>query len=218
MKKKVLYATLALFLPALLCFLQGCKRENDPPEPEIFLFDQAMYDYCYFKTGTWWVYRDSATGMLDTVVIVENGNGIDTAWQEGRIWRISDWFSCHAENKRTGYTNRYFGHSSFKNLVKKNKTTTGNYIGETIHFFSPSDIGAKRYPLSGGTVEIIACFESLQLNNKIFKKVFVLDDSKNLSNWGTTTVTKLAQNTGIIQFEIKDSAQVWQLIDHHIIQ
>ena len=220
MKKKIPSPAIFYFiLPALLLLFQGCKRENDPPEPEIFLFDQAMYDYCYFKAGTWWVYRDSATGMLDTVNVIKSSRGMDTArHDDGTIWRISDWFDTKLTSSHSDFIQNRWGHSSWKNLAFRDRTKPGDFVGEATFFFLPADIGAVRSGGGAGIVILTEKADTLTIHGKRYEHVIVLENSQSLPDWGSETITKFAINTGIIQFEIKDSAQVWQLIDYNIIQ
>lgn len=50
--------------------LQSCKPEEDPPQQDLGFFPLGeVKDYLYFKPNSWWIYRNSLNGNLDTQVM-----------------------------------------------------------------------------------------------------------------------------------------------------
>lgn len=72
--------------------LSGCCKDKrndipgkqcDPRPNEIshFWLGEAK-DYMYFKPGTWWVYKNTNTGMIDTIQVYSSS--LDTFTVKGR--------------------------------------------------------------------------------------------------------------------------------------
>jgi len=75
-----LLITLWIILLLSICFNACFKTKT-------ILIDQESKDYCLFDQGSYWIYQDSATQAIDSVVV---GSQIDRRiWDEGR-------FNCEA--------------------------------------------------------------------------------------------------------------------------
>lgn len=66
---------LLLFLPvaAFVLVMARCKRHDCSKDiiPKVMI-PQEVLDYVDFKAGTYWVYQDSATGRIDSEVVVSS--------------------------------------------------------------------------------------------------------------------------------------------------
>jgi hypothetical protein len=69
MKKQFLYL---LFLGSLFAFTNGCRKPCHEPSPTTFLLPAEVLDYVDFKTGSYWIYRDSANGAVDSVPVLNS--------------------------------------------------------------------------------------------------------------------------------------------------
>ena len=67
-KIKLLYQTSFLLLLGLL--LNACFK------PEEILIDQETKDYCLFAEGSYWIYQDSASYIIDSAIINQPVNHI----------------------------------------------------------------------------------------------------------------------------------------------
>ncbi len=56
---------LLLIICSLPIVLSFCK---DKERPTIYI-DQETKDYCDFKTGSWWAYKEEKSGIIDTIKI-----------------------------------------------------------------------------------------------------------------------------------------------------
>ena len=63
--KKIRSYILISFL--LLIFVQSCRE----PELPTYYMPQEFKDYVVFPVGSYWVYKDSVSGVLDTVTLQE---------------------------------------------------------------------------------------------------------------------------------------------------
>ena len=59
-----------LFILILIFVFGACKRDtNTEPKPGTPVVYQDLTAYSYFKKGTYWIYKDSATSVLDSVYV-----------------------------------------------------------------------------------------------------------------------------------------------------
>lgn len=75
--KPKLYFTLILPL-VVFCFV-GCHKDRKPPT---YYLPQEVKDYMYFKPSTYWVYKDSVSGALDSVIVKDATTEMYT-WADG---------------------------------------------------------------------------------------------------------------------------------------
>jgi len=74
--KKLAYL---LFISICLTGCQKCKKKQ--PEPVVYTngsFNQSVKNYGVFKPGTYWVYQDSISGILDSVWVYQYAETTDT--------------------------------------------------------------------------------------------------------------------------------------------
>ncbi len=60
--------------------ISGKQCELRPDEYSYFWLGEAK-DYMYFRTGTWWVYKNTNTGLLDTISVISSS--LDTSVIKG---------------------------------------------------------------------------------------------------------------------------------------
>ena len=79
---------LVIFVFACLT-LSNCKPEQpDPPPTDLGFFGLGeVKDYQYFKEGSWWVYRNSINGKLDTQIVTDVF--IDTVYQSTKKQKVA---------------------------------------------------------------------------------------------------------------------------------
>lgn len=134
----------------LISITVSCKKCKDPvePEPNVCevngeIFDsekgiQQMKDYMYFEVGTWWVYEEEITGVLDTITVYFSIDDIDN--------NGFHWFQCYTYSSQTTYNYKYEYHESFTGgcavnsscrcqKVQRSKTQPGDFVGANRDFF-----------------------------------------------------------------------------------
>ncbi len=73
----------------LLC-LSNCKdvKTTDPPQEDLGFFSLGeVKDYILFKPGSYWIYRNSYTNEIDTIVL--QYCNLDTTYQESKLRKFS---------------------------------------------------------------------------------------------------------------------------------
>jgi hypothetical protein len=187
-----------------------------------------MKEWYFFKTGTWWVYRERNGGMLDTVTVYEHSEGISSGG--------FDAFSYGESHSYDHYDIQYWYNSSFdgengvdpnciNRRLSKSRYRPGDYVGQCEPFLYPIYNGNKGGILgflddgthSGWTYlsyPYSITYESGEMLDSLMRWEVDTDISMN----GPPAVYIIQKNKGIIQAEYPDSNQVWELVSSHIIQ
>jgi hypothetical protein len=77
--KSILQVCFSLTI-SLALFSSSCHKKCDPPhDPLVLKFPDALRPYIDFGIGSYWVYQDSATGRLDSIVLTAKEWGWDEA-------------------------------------------------------------------------------------------------------------------------------------------
>ena len=69
MKNNALLLLLFFFCTSVI----SCKKESKPePEKEYLKVPDEIWSYVYLTPGSWYIYKDSATGLTDSVVVTKS--------------------------------------------------------------------------------------------------------------------------------------------------
>lgn len=223
-----------------LITLLGCDYDYMPyfetPKPQIEL--QDLPPYTHFKTGTYWIYKDSASGVEDSVYVFydtvysyyHSGNSIVSA---GNYY----YYECHAHSYTDTYNYYYKIDMGFYGSTKsigtwRIKTKPGDYVGQTFlmsnKFIDGEAIVAYTSP---GVISYRKFYDSMLVNNLIFNNVVWFNDTKNASENLSTpfgsidpaTDFYIAKNIGIVKKHVYDTIfntinKTDILIRYHIVQ
>ena len=224
--KKLLY-----FLVICVCLTgcQKCKKKQPEPDPGFSsLVNTDLYAYAYFKPGTYWVYQDSISGILDSVYITYANSGTytngDAEVAQGYYRGTFSWFKCDAISSYDHYKYENWMDQSFEvnnNIPrvfreKFQMPGSGYNSGNTIHIATVSTgkelyiypdkvVFEKNYP---NFPVLTNNFSSTQ---KWFNSKSIIDDEQNTNYY-------VAKNIGIVRREQLDSNRTWNLIRYNIIQ
>jgi hypothetical protein len=141
---------------ALFCIVQlqtrTCLDPNGPQCGEATTIDEMM-EWVYFKTGTYWVYREQNTGVLDTMTVYFDYNGVSaTGNREFKIKILSS---------LDGYTYEYWFNDSWSGdcslfpgcycrTVDCEKYKIGDFAGGNHVFIFPLKKGSQVWQGGGG--------------------------------------------------------------------
>ncbi len=215
--KKIYILSVVLLLLATSHY--SCKPNDPAPpkEPETFLVWQEGWDYCFFKTGTWWVYQDSLSGAYDTMRVYEDDKGLDSVKDNnGRLENIYEWFVVKMSSSYSGYNYYHRNHMSFYNQVRRIKTKPGDYVGENIYYIYPSTIG-KKLGYYNDISEVKEKNDSASHLSKTFKNVIKISHTNDETEGKKPTLYYIAKNIGYYRKEV-GTTEVWKLIDYNIIK
>ncbi|MFN0204511.1 MAG: hypothetical protein ACKVTZ_23535 [Bacteroidia bacterium] len=200
-----------LLLAISVAVLGGCKK----PIPE-FYFSEEFKAYTQFQVGSYWVFRDSISGEIDTV-----------KWKESQthFWLYQPWAeelpSCGYDKIKSEFLSNTLSNFWFISAATcegyqlyENQGIPVFFINNPDYADKASQVGDVGYSLQKTTY--INYFDSLKIKDKSFQEVrtFLIDGSRfdeiNLKYYW-------AKNVGLIKFMQKDSS-VWELINYKVSQ
>jgi hypothetical protein len=212
-----------------LATCQNCKRS---PEPIDFGYNAPvnpdLYTYAYFKPGTYWVYQDSISGILDSVYITFANKGTytngDAEVAKGYYRGTFNWFTCDAISSYDHYKYQNWMDQSYEvngsaPTVKRVKIPmggSGNSGGTTINTAIIS-VG-KSLGISSDYVTYQAYYNIFSVKSKTFTYTQKwtnygsnCDDDQNANYY-------ISKNIGIVRRGQLDSNRTWNLIRYNIVQ
>lgn len=196
---------------ALVC--PGCKRDQSI---------DGMMDYYYFKTGTYWIYEEVNSGVLDTVTVYYDyinsteetsefqWKSSSTYFQYNFYYTYNESFSAHCLSDEDCTCHK----------ILREKSIPGDYIGGGRYFLYPIFQDNYTNPTSGGSCIVEATYSFYPLIDELIQDVARVDVPVDESTVSTGQHTKYwwAKNIGIIEFENLTTNQHWYLIERNIIQ
>jgi hypothetical protein len=232
--KKIIF-----ILISILTIFSGCQYEYEPyfatPEPAIQLQDLTAYSY--FKTGTYWIYKDSASGVEDSVYVF-----YDTAYSYYNTGTTGvdagnyNFYECRMHSYIDTYNYYYkidmgyYGRD--KVPVWREKFKPGDYVGQSFLMFNSFNPSINLYAYtSPGVITCKNYYDSLNVLGNVFLKAVNFNDTKNASEnfssaFGSinpSTDFYIAKNIGIVKKHIYDTIfntinKTEYLIRYHIVQ
>lgn len=217
-----------IFLSVLIViFFTTCKKDPDasPQPPGPAYTPQNLAAYSYFKTGTYWIYKDSTSGVEDSIYVYTDtsysyyqNNGIQA---EGNYM----FYNCIA----LSYYDTYHYHYSISmgNYILSTKevgtvrvrTKPTDYVGETYlmsNRFVTNDV--ITWYLGAGSTYYKEMRDSMNILGVNYLLVAKFYDTNNAAEYNSPTNFFIAKNIGIIRKEKLDSNKVWNLIRYNIVQ
>jgi hypothetical protein len=67
-----LKAILICLLISVMLLSSRCRKKCEPVTPEKILIPQEILDYVDFKKGTYWIFKDSITGDIDSSIVISS--------------------------------------------------------------------------------------------------------------------------------------------------
>lgn len=219
--KKYIYISLLIVLT-----FTACKKDPDTKEPSVPPYThQDLTAYSYFKTGTYWIYKDSTSGVEDSVYVY-----YDTSFlyhQTGTVQADGDYmfYNTQSHSYYDSYNYNYkisMGYYSITNGqvgTVRIKTKPGAYNGETFLMSSCfENNNVITWYLGSGSTYYKGFYNSTSILGVYYYNVAKFYDSNNASEYNSPTNFYIAKNIGIIRKEKIGSNIVWNLIRYHIIQ
>lgn len=212
-----------------------CKHKCDAGESEDgcpgCCADQSlegMKDYYYFKTGSYWIYEEENSGEKDTVVVIEDNEGNDGAY---------DYWNWECYSSYYDYFFFYEYHESFSTYcitrfnchcrkVNRSKYRPGDGSGNDNLFLYPLIVGNYNNLMAGGTSKVMSISDSLSVNGTVYYDVvnwFVENcTTEDVNHWsfddGVPVTFEIAKQIGIVRKSVPEYSEVWNLIEYSVTQ
>ena len=224
MKNKLLYYALAFFIFSVCSC--SCDKSGDENIQPSFLIPQEVKDYTFFKEGTYWIYKDSASGIEDSVYVYYSYQEYDTLSANnsyGLAPGIYEWFEVKTRSEFYHYDYYYNLNSSFISYsplhvsVFREKSKPGDYVGATVCFIYPPTIGITSYWYNDVTT-VNNFYGNYNIGGNTYSNVVNIYETKNVTENDQKTHLFFAKNFGLVRKELIDSLQVWNMIRKNIIQ
>ncbi|HRH01717.1 MAG TPA: hypothetical protein PLI68_10970 [Bacteroidia bacterium] len=213
-----------IYLIWLLIFLLSCKKQN---VEEIAHCEVAedLAAYSFFKKGTYWIYQDSISGMIDSVYVYFDTNFVyhNPGWgiiAEGDYPFYSMSSYSVKEQASLLYITDY-GDYKTNSTVGALRKRVGPGAGHGSAYFMVNTFQKGIYLRYYGAFDAVTFenyFEDKIIKGRNFQSVAKFGDKDNATEFRNSTLFYVAKNVGIIRKEIIDSNQVWNLIRFKIVQ
>jgi hypothetical protein len=211
----------------LFVLVAGSCKHEPPAEPvdcgEATSIEEMM-EWTYFKTGTYWIYREINTGVLDTCNVYYDYNGVDELNYQQFLYKI--------RSSHDGYTYEYWyneGWSGFGSItpncfirvVDCDKYIPGDVAGNSHVFAFPLFIGNQCSQIGGGHYGASRTVDHLSVDSVaglLFNDVYVFNQDLSPQHGYKPSTYKLCKGIGILSKEIPFLNEKWELIEYRIYQ
>lgn len=199
-----------------VCTSSKCRKNNctDPKndKPKVVLTPDEFKAYFNFKAGSYWVYQDSATGKLDSVVL----DSTFTTWDEGK--GLDDCENLHVFKRVENIISYYSAYDSAGNKTGYSRTKLNNngkiYSNDNDNTFILEEDGNIKlvYPFSGsfsdfGYMRTINFYPDILINNGNYKNIVRVfsNDTNSPKNWPYYYIYYHEKNIGVIHISSVDA-------------
>lgn len=187
-----------LFFCALIVFLGGCKKERI-----LYLSDNIKKNYSY-KPGSYWIYRDSATGREDSCYVYSNSIRIlDNTKDRGTSY----------DYDKAEFIDVSMNFHVNKGIIDINFSIFDRSLNGVLFFYSNLQTFGCPLPINQQTVYGSDEFlPSISLQGKEFLNTFKINDDFGLYYFN--------ESIGLIKMKVTNDsvAYNWELVRHNVIK
>ncbi len=226
---------LAFYILLILCATSctRCKKDKafEPATYPNYTPTQPIKDYAIFKPGTFWVYQDSATGVLDSVWVYQYSQTTDTVQKPANTYNICPVYLYRTFSSKYHSNNYVEFNTGFEilngsNMILESVIDSASYIGDYVKLHSPLVEGKTMSYITDDDCTFMKKYSSYTFNSIVYNNVLKYHHSRDMSSYyfinyqhhENKTQVYYAPNIGIIRKEIIDSNKVWNLIRYNIVQ
>jgi len=209
------------YIIIVLTFLSfwGCKKDEES-EVKHYRIDNETKEWIYYKTGSFWVYQDSSSNMLDTLLIVNDSlnklyhqqiSSHDASYYYDLLkieYDSNNYYALKTESMigegvmtrkfKNGSEHAYFDSEHLLlGVIIDLHNSDGDVIGSTVHLNN---------------------FDSYSILGNNFSNVKEIKITDYITN--KTFYYYLAKNNGMIKIKVDSLGflKIWQLTNWNIVQ
>lgn len=215
--------TYLLIIVAICLFTTSCKKDTSEPKAPApvkeILISTDLVSYLNFKQGSYWIYKDSITQQMDTVIAIKSALGFDDERdpESDTIFRY-----------QTGGV--VYSHSSSpkKSLCKfppiheyiSEYNTAGSFIAAPFNSAIVVGIDGVRHITPAEKMVSVGTFSFPKGVETDWIALGAYDNNRGTTFPFTYHKFVLARDVGIIKRSIKNDTLhvVWELVDYKIAQ
>ncbi len=207
--------------------ITACNKDSSQTYPVYRTpVPQVLWDYGYFQIGSYWVFQDSTSLILDSIYVTSSNEGTieSSPTNSNTYYDYYGYFNVYTQDPVEGrqyhnYVNMQFADQLYAGLYEeKLMMPVSEQTWLMTNYFVPGQSFLPLLSETYGEVFFENKFDSLKVLASYFKNVMFFRDSKNGTQNNSITNTYLAQNIGVVRKEIMATHTVWNLIRYHIVQ
>lgn len=219
----ILMLFIALFL------VSSCRKDKSISycnlHPEDCVDIQEVKKYFYFKEGSYWVYQEQNSGLIDSVYVFETYNDPSTYYFSTKLYSSYDGYYYRFWPKIGAVVDSGLVEKSKRStIIYKSKAKPGDFVSESECFLFYPKIGDWTYSDGGypygynNKLTVSDIYDSIGITNKIFFEAITLYEEHTASEEKQSTFHYYVKTVGLVKKELIDSNQIWDLINYNIVQ
>ncbi|MBC7861932.1 MAG: hypothetical protein IAF38_03100 [Bacteroidia bacterium] len=228
-RKHKISATFIFFSFSLLfLFFYSCKK--DDPNSNVknwgtVYAPQDIKDLSYFKPGTYWIYKDSLSGQIDSVYVTDIAEGMEEVTADMNKGYTGNFEHFTIMMKSSLDTFNYFNYFHGYYIIYGNyypvfryKSSAAAGIGKTILLTRSFQAGATFTNDNTGQTICKGFFPSVICGDSTYQNVLKMKDTKNITENNDSTYYYHVASKGIVKKQLLGQNKNWVLVRYNIIQ
>ncbi len=199
-----------LFSCFIIIILFSCGDKDR--QPTVYNLNQQTKDWLFFDTGTYWVYKELGSGILDSQYVInsylyylENDKSdLKSQYQKIQIGEvdINAGFFLQLTSKHIG-------------IIKK-ISSLGSEGVSTYFYCQPLQIGNKKGTSGLGYTEIIDIDPNYEIDISKRDTLITYLENHDLTEKGDSVIYKVMRGVGVVNKKNISKNKEWQLIRYKI--
>ena len=204
------------FIIILLIVSDSCRKDKNIDR--LSIIPSEVKDFALFQPGTYWIYQDSASGVIDSVYVYDLITGIDST--SSGNFEYFDEYCTHSN----GYSDHIWVNMSWSinyhyTPVWKSYFKPGDFIGQSYLMLYPFNTNRQYGAYTDyGTITIIGFLNNFNVLGNNYNEVICFHNTENIIEYHSESNYYVVKNFGLIRKELVDSLKIWNLVRCHIIQ
>ena len=194
-----------LILSTAVLFTACPSKKDKSEEKPIYYLNQMMKDYVIFPEGSWWVYEDSASGVVDTITVTYSKNEIVDRRNLDIVYEYQ-----LIKYKSSHYNTEILAGAGGQGASRYSENHPPTFIPTVMFFSSDEADSASLY--TGYLVR--HQLDSLQLEETVYKEVLQFTTTKFQHNL-VPEFTFYAPHVGLIRKQLFNGT-IWNLKAYYI--
>ncbi len=180
-------------LVAIMLFISSCFLPEPTPDEEYYMSEEFK-SYVMHPVGSWWVYKDSISGKIDTITLIDQGTRLQQTVPHVMYEHLYQKFNDGEQ-------------FNFNNLTRLNKKYYLSYEREYLAYTDISTVGDT----------LVSIIYKIHLDTLIFDTL-TFTDIKHYKCMNLKSDVFWKQNIGAVKLKINNSDSIanWILIDYYI--
>jgi hypothetical protein len=224
MQPKLSYILLSLIpLGSLLLLSASCEREK--PDPPTYYIPEEYKLYTEFHPGSYWIYEDSISGAIDSVVVTEYVEEI-VPWQlPGED--VGYYYEKSATKVFSSISSQDFQYNlSLSGVAPDVANSIYHLTKQLITSGESRYVNISRFPKSIGNIggsggEVVELFSEYMMNGILYSDVTKAVVDVDYSESDKTSYYYIAKDAGLIRYETQNEFgtwRIWKLKRYHAIR